>query len=89
MHTWHTVHGESTVEIAVRLLAVVFADFTRPTLFSKILSIFICRITSVVVTCLFLAEIVHAKNIGDVAKVAESVMIGIQVSQRVLPTRIL
>lgn len=81
MYTWHTVHGESVVGVSVRLLRVVFADFTRPTLFNKVMSLFILRFTSVVVTGLFLVNIFCAKSIGGAARITESLMVGVQVSR--------
>lgn len=83
MYTWHTVHGESMVEVSVRLLGVVFADFSRPSLFQSVMSIFMCRFTSLVITGLFLAKSINATSIGDFAKITESVMVGVQVSHTV------
>lgn len=81
LYTLHTVHGKSVVDISVRSLGMVFADVTRPTLLSKVMSVVICRFSSIIITGLFMAKALYAENVGDFARVTESVMIGIQVSQ--------
>lgn len=80
MYTWHTVRGESILDISVRLLGVVFGDFSRPTMLSKVMSIFMCRFTSLVLMVLCMVNISHAETIGDIARVTESTMVCLQVS---------
>lgn len=80
MHTWHTINGENVIEISVRLLGVVFADMERKFL-TQIMSI-ILRVSSLIVTGLFMANLFFAHNIEEFAKIFEGVMIGLQVSDK-------
>lgn len=82
MYTWQTVHGENIVDISVKLLAVVFADVTRPTPFNNVMRIFICRFTSLLITFSCLLNSFYAKSIGGIAKVTKILMAGIQVNKK-------
>lgn len=79
MHTWHTINGESILEISVRLLGVVFADVVERKFVTQVIST-VFRVSSLIVTGLFVANFFFAHDIGEFAKIFEGAMVGLQVS---------
>lgn len=79
MHTWHTLNGEGLLDIAIRLLEVVFADITNRKPLTRVISA-ILRVSSVIVTGLFVANFFVVEDIEDFAKTFEGAMVGLQVS---------